>query len=172
MITILGIDPGSRITGYGVVQDVNGKVNYVASGCLRLTEETLAEKLSSIANGIAKIVKLYQVQEVAIESVFMHLSASAALKLGHARGAAMVGASNGDCSIFEYTAKQVKQSVVGYGGAEKSQIQHMVMKLLSLSGKIQVDSADALAVALCHANSRKSRNILGGFKSVKQGRAI
>ena len=172
MITILGIDPGSRITGYGIVQDVRGKINYVASGCLRLTEDTLPEKLNSIYNGVAKIVELYQVQEVSVEMVFMHLNANAALKLGQARGAAIVGASNGNSSVFEYSAKQIKQSVVGHGGADKSQIQNMVMKLLNLSGKIQVDSADALAAAICHANSRKNRVVLGGFKTMRKGRII
>lgn len=171
MITILGIDPGSRVTGYGVIQIVDEKITYVASGCIRLGNEELSNKMASICNGIAKVVSLYSVQEVAIESVFMHQNPSAAIKLGQARGAAIVGSANGDTILYEYTAKQVKQSVVGYGAAQKSQIQQMVMQLLNLSGKISEDSADALAVAICHANSRKSRNKLGEYRSYKQGRA-
>lgn len=170
MITILGIDPGSRITGYGVIQLVDDKVNYIASGCLKLNQDSLADKLTTIYKGIDKVVNLYSVQEVAVESVFMHQNAGAAIKLGQARGAAIVGASNGDTLVYEYTAKQVKQSVVGYGAASKDQIQHMVMQLLSLSGTISEDSADALAVSICHANNRKSRNKLGEYRSYKSGR--
>ncbi len=172
MTTILGIDPGSIITGYGVIQEYQGKINYVTSGCIKLKKNELANKLQSIYQGIFKVTELYDVQEVAVESVFMHRNVNAALKLGQARGAAIVGASSSSCSIFEYTAKQVKQSVVGYGNAQKLQVQHMVMQLLTLSGKIQEDSADALAVAICHANNRKSRNVLGEYKSFKKGRIV
>lgn len=172
MVTILGIDPGSVVTGYGVVQEHSGNISYVASGCLKLKNDELSNKLQNIYKGISRIVEIYNVQEVAVEAVFIHLNANAALKLGQARGAAIVGASSGNCSIFEYTAKQVKQSVVGYGGAQKLQIQHMVMQMLNLSGKIQEDSADALAVAICHANNLKSRGVLGEYKSFKKGRIV
>ncbi|NQY43295.1 MAG: crossover junction endodeoxyribonuclease RuvC [Legionellales bacterium] len=172
MTTILGIDPGSMVTGYGILQESEGKIRYVSSGCIKLKKGELPSKLQNIYQEISKITNLYNVQEVAVESVFMHRNVSAALKLGQARGAAIVGASTYNCSFFEYTARQVKQSVVGYGGAQKLQIQHMVMQLLNLSGKIQEDSADALAVAICHANNRKSRNIIGEYKSFKKGRII
>jgi crossover junction endodeoxyribonuclease RuvC len=172
MVTILGIDPGSTVTGYGVIQEHQGKFNYITSGCIKLNKAELPKKLQTIYEGISRIVDLYSIQEVAVESVFMHLNVNAALKLGQARGAAIVGASNGKCNIFEYTAKQVKQSVVGYGSAQKFQIQHMVMQLLNLSGRIQEDSADALAVAICHANNLKSRSTLGEYKSFKKGRVL
>lgn len=170
MLTILGIDPGSRITGYGIIQLVDNSMSYVASGCLKLQQDNLPDKLVSIYRDIEKVVSLYSVQEVAVESVFMHQNPGAALKLGQARGAAIVGAATGNAVVYEYTAKQVKQSVVGYGAAAKAQVQNMVMQILKLSGTISEDSADALAVAICHANSRKSRNKLGEYGSYKSGR--
>ena len=170
MITILGIDPGSRKTGYGVISSSLGKNVYVSSGCILLNDDNLANKLNDIASGIEEVVDLYQVDQVAIESVFMHRNAGAAIKLGQARGAAIVGACRRKNTVYEYTAKQIKQSISGYGSASKEQMQSMILKLLNLAGDIQEDSADALGVAVCHANHLKFRTQIGSYKSAKGGR--
>ncbi|MDH5649504.1 MAG: crossover junction endodeoxyribonuclease RuvC [Gammaproteobacteria bacterium] len=150
---ILGIDPGSRITGYGVVNVLrNGKVTYVDSGCLRIPNSTLAGRLKTIYEGIAEIITLNQPDMVAIERVFVSNNADSALKLGQARGAAICAAVNHNFEIAEYSALQIKRAIVGKGHADKVQVQHMVKALLGLSGKPQADAADALACAICHAN--------------------
>ena len=157
MTIIIGIDPGSRITGYGVIR-VEGNQNfYIASGCLRLTGETLPCRLQEIFSGIQEVVRLYQPNEGAIEQVFMHENPGSALKLGQARGAAIVSLG---VPVSEYSARQVKQSVVGYGAAKKEQVQHMVQRLLNYTETLQADEGDALAIALCHANTRFSLNKL------------
>ena len=157
---ILGIDPGSRVTGYGLIQLKESQQHYLSSGCIRsCLDLSFANRLQEIYAGISEIVAKYQPQEVAIEQIFMHINPGAALKLGQARGAAMVAASQTGLSIAEYSARQIKQAVVGYGAATKQQVQHMVCYLLKLAGKPQADAADALAVALCHANSRQQFGI-------------
>jgi crossover junction endodeoxyribonuclease RuvC len=154
---IIGIDPGSRITGYGVIR-VEGNQNfYLASGCLRLTGEDANNRLQKIFTGLQEVVRLYQPVEAAIEQVFMHENPGSALKLGQARGAAIVSLG---LPISEYSARQVKQSVVGYGAAKKDQVQHMVKRLLNYTNTLQADEADALAIALCHAHTRFSLNKL------------
>lgn len=154
MTIILGIDPGSRITGYGVVMLRGRQSVYVTSGCIRMEETTVSSRLHEIFVGISAIIEKFSPQEVAIEKIFMYRNPDSALKLGQARGVAMVAAAVAGLSVAEYTARQVKQSVVGYGAAAKEQVQHMVQRLLGLSGIPQADAADALAVALCHATSR------------------
>ncbi len=150
---IIGVDPGSRITGYGVIR-VEGNQNfYLASGSLHVTAENMGDRLLKIFSGLQEIVHLYQPNEAAVEQVFMHENASSALKLGQARGAAIVALG---LPIAEYSARQVKQSVVGYGAAKKEQVQHMVKSILNYSNKLQADEADALAIALCHAHTRHS----------------
>ncbi|HSW92915.1 MAG TPA: crossover junction endodeoxyribonuclease RuvC [Gammaproteobacteria bacterium] len=151
MTIIIGIDPGSRFTGYGVIQWENNQSRYLDSGCLAVTSSTISERLQKIFTGIQAIVQLHQPHEAAIEQVFMHQNPGAALKLGQARGAALVALGT---HVAEYSARQVKQSVVGYGAADKKQVQHMVKKLLNVSMTLQADAADALAVALCHAHTR------------------
>lgn len=154
MSIILGIDPGSRVTGYGVVREHQRRLHYIDSGCIRSAAGTLPERLLHIFNGICVLMEQYQPNEVAIERVFMHNNASSALKLGHARGVAMVACASHRAVIAEYSAREVKQMVVGYGAAEKSQVQHMVVNLLTLSDVPQADAADALAIAICHSHMR------------------
>ena len=157
MTIIIGIDPGSRFTGYGVIRREKNQSIYLDSGCLRLIDSTPALRLQTIFTELQKIIQHFQPQEAAIEQVFMHQNPGSALKLGQARGAAIVALG---MPVTEYSARQVKQSVVGYGAASKAQVQHMVQQLLSISNKLQADAADALAIALCHAHTQFSlRNI-------------
>lgn len=156
MTIILGIDPGSRITGYGIIKEMPQQIEYLDSGCIRTTSTaTLSEKLLQIYNGICQLMDQYTPNEVAIEQVFMHQNPNSALKLGHARGVAMVAAASHRVMVSEYSARQIKQTVVGYGAAEKKQIGHMVVHLLHLNSSPQIDAADALAVAICHSHLRK-----------------
>lgn len=158
LLIILGIDPGSRLTGYGIIRLEGNQTHYIESGCLKITADNVALRLQQITDGIKAVIQSYQPQEAAIEQIFMHQNPGAALKLGQARGAAMSALA---MPVAEYTARQVKQAVVGYGAAKKAQIQHMVMRLLNISHALQADAADALAVALCHAHSRSSLVQLG-----------
>lgn len=154
MTIILGIDPGSRITGYGIIREANRTLQYVDSGCIRTSEGELSQRLLEIFNGICELMDSFQPNEVAIEQVFMHQNANSALKLGHARGVAMVACASHRVKVSEYSARAVKQSVAGYGAAEKHQINHMVVSLLMLNSAPQSDAADALAIAICHSHTR------------------
>lgn len=166
MTIILGIDPGSRVTGYGLIQQVGQKVEYIDSGCIRTSPDgELSQKLLQIYDGICYLMDHYSPTEVAIEQVFMHQNPNSALKLGHARGVAMVAAASHRVKVSEYSAREIKQTVVGYGAAEKAQVGHMVVNLLSLNNAPQSDAADALAIAICHSHMRHS--ISRGFG--KQG---
>lgn len=156
MTIILGIDPGSRITGYGVIREDKRKIHYVDSGCIRTSGDELSAKLLQIFNGICQLMETYAPTEVAIEQVFMHQNPNSALKLGHARGAAMVAAASHRIKVDEYSAREVKQAVVGYGAAQKEQVKQMVMNLLLLTRPPQNDAADALAIAICHSHMRHS----------------
>ncbi|KDE38385.1 MAG: crossover junction endodeoxyribonuclease RuvC [Nitrincola lacisaponensis] len=167
---LLGIDPGSRITGYGLINSVNGHNEYVASGCIRIREGELAERLQQVYAGVSEVIERYLPQEFAIEQVFMARNADSALKLGQARGVAIVAAANQSLPVYEYSARKVKQSVVGSGAADKTQVQQMVARLLKLPGLPQADAADALAIALCHAHARRSLISLAGQHSGKGGR--
>ena len=150
---ILGIDPGSRVTGFGVVNILsNGKVQYVVSGCVRTNKGSIGDRLKMIYDGIHEIIVNYQPSAFAIEQVFLARNADSALKLGQARGAAITAGVNNALPIIEYTARQIKRAVVGKGAADKGQVQHMVKALLELSGSPQSDAADALACAICHAH--------------------
>jgi crossover junction endodeoxyribonuclease RuvC len=152
---IIGIDPGSRITGVGII-DSDGRHNeYVYSASLRLDgSASLPERLGVIFSSVQTLIQEYAPDEFAIENVFVSNNAASALKLGQARGAAICSAMTSGLAVAEYSPKEVKQSVVGKGGADKGQVQHMVKVLLNRQGKIQADAADALAVALCHAHMR------------------
>jgi crossover junction endodeoxyribonuclease RuvC len=151
---ILGIDPGSRVTGYGLV-DANGAVTrYVASGCIRAGAEELPKRLKAIFEGVRMLVLEYRPSEVAIEKVFVHRNADSALKLGQARSAALCATFSDTLEVHEYAARAVKQAIVGQGGADKTQVEHMVRALLRLPTSLASDEADALAVALCHAHTR------------------
>lgn len=150
---ILGLDPGSRVTGFGVIDVVHGKGVYVASGSVR-TSGDFAPRLKTIFDGVSEIVRTYVPGEVAVEQVFVHRNAASALKLGQARGAALCAALSVDLPVAEYSPTQIKQALVGFGHATKEQIQHMVRLLLNLPGTPGEDSADALAAALCHCHNR------------------
>jgi crossover junction endodeoxyribonuclease RuvC len=153
---ILGIDPGSRATGYGIIESVGNKLTYVDCGCIRPLPVEHPQRLRDIFFALTNIIKQYSPQECAIEEVFLGKSVSSALKLGQARGAAMVACLQFDLSVAEYTPRTVKQAVTGSGAADKLQVQHMIKVLLGLQGTLQSDAADALAIAICHANSRQS----------------
>lgn len=164
MTIILGIDPGSRTTGYGVVKIQDGRQTYIDSGCIRVVKpnETmpLAERLRIIFDSISNLIADHHPDEVAIERVFLSKNADSALKLGQARGVAIVAAAVHALDVAEYSALEIKKSVVGTGKATKEQVQHMVTAILSLNKHPQSDAADALAVALCHANSRNNRLLM------------
>ncbi len=155
MTLILGIDPGSRKTGFGVIRVQGTRQEYVASGVIRLPLTALADRLKIIFDSISEIIESHSPDEVAVEEVFMAKNPGSALKLGQARGAAIVACVNRNVLVSEYTARQIKQAVVGTGAANKEQVQHMVKTLLRLPAAPQEDAADALAAALCHANTRQ-----------------
>jgi crossover junction endodeoxyribonuclease RuvC len=161
MTLILGIDPGSRITGYGVVRDTGRGCVYVASGCIRTGSGELHERLQIVYRGVREIIQTYGPVTMGIEKVFMARNADSALKLGQARGAAIVAGAEESLEIAEYTATQVKQAVTGTGAANKEQVQMMVMHMLKLTSKPQIDASDALAIAICHAHTRSVAPWLG-----------
>lgn len=160
---ILGIDPGSRLTGFGVVNVLsNGKLGYVASGVVRVPAVALPERLQVIFKSINEVIDTYRPDVAAVEKVFMARNADSALKLGQARASAILAAVTGGLAVVEYTALQVKQALVGRGHAEKEQVKHMVKVLLELSGNPQADAADALACAVCHAHhAQRARHTAG-----------
>jgi crossover junction endodeoxyribonuclease RuvC len=173
MTLILGIDPGSRTTGYGVIRAVGATNEYIASGCIRTTDKTsLPEKLEEIFSGVKQIIDEYQPNEFAIEKIFMARSAESALKLGQARGVAIVAAVNQGLPVYEYEARKIKQAVVGTGAAKKSQVQHMVARLLKLPGMPMQDAADALAIALCHINTQHNLARMAGANQFRRGRLV
>ena len=152
MPRILGIDPGSRLTGFGII-DVDGRrQTYVTSGCIRVKADDLSGKLGIIFDGVCQLCDTHRPDMFAIERVFMHRNADSALKLGQARGAAICAAVTRQLPVSEYTPTQIKLAIVGRGHADKQQVQHMVRVLLSLPGTPSSDAADALGAALCHAN--------------------
>lgn len=157
---ILGIDPGSRVTGFGVVDFSQERVRYVASGSISSSDGAFAERLRMIFRSVGEIVAEYRPQAVAIESVFVHRNAMSALKLGQARSAALCATFALDIGVYEYAPREIKQAVVGTGSASKEQVQHMVVSLLGLDGRPLPDAADALAAALCHGNQRRLRERL------------
>ena len=160
MTVIIGIDPGSRRTGYGIIRLDGNRHVYVTSGYINLLSYPAAEKLRQIYLSLQQIIETYRPHEAAIEQIFMHDNPNSALKLGQARGAAIVALN---MPVAEYSAREVKKSVVGHGAAKKEQVQFMIARLLNLQGSLQPDAADALAVALCHAQSRALRR-LGAIK--------
>lgn len=154
MPRILGIDPGSRITGYGVIDSDGRRNRHVASGAIHVRGGDLAERLGSIFREVCAIVETYRPEQMAVEEVFVSRNVASALKLGQARGAAICAGVLGALPVAEYSPREVKLAVVGTGGADKTQVQHMVRVLLGLKESLQADRADALAVALCHAHTR------------------
>ncbi len=171
MAIILGIDPGSRLTGFGVIEYQGSKLRYITSGCIRIdTSKDLAYRLKQIFDCVSQIISENHPDEFAIEQVFMGKNADSALKLGQARGSAIVAAANQDLPVSEYAARAVKQAVTGKGSAEKEQVQHMVQILLNLPGKPQEDAADALAIAITHAYSHFNLMAKAGASKQKNGR--
>lgn len=168
MTVILGIDPGSRKTGFGVVRSERGHASYLTSGIIRLpVDEPLGPRLAVLFKAINQIIDEFQPNELAIEQVFMARSADSALKLGQARGAAMVACVHRGLSVHEYAARQIKQAVVGTGAASKEQVQHMVKVLLRLPAAPKEDAADALATALCHVQTSHSLKSLPATASTR-----
>ena len=152
---ILGIDPGSRLTGFGVLDFVSNKAVYVASGTIKSIEGEFSERLKAIFNAVSELVSEFKPDVVAVESVFVHKNPGSALKLGHARSAAICATFQSDAVVHEYAPREIKLAVVGTGAASKEQVQHMVISILSLEGSPAPDAADALATALCHGHQRR-----------------
>lgn len=168
-VRIIGIDPGSRLTGYGIIEKEGSALRFIDAGTIRTETPDIPERLKRIFAGVDRIVRFHQPTQAAVEQVFMAQNPDSALKLGQARGAAIAALVHLDLSVAEYTARQIKQSVVGYGAADKEQVQMMVMTILKLTIKPQADAADALAAAICHAHASGNLdktavlNALGGM---------
>ncbi|MEC5398613.1 crossover junction endodeoxyribonuclease RuvC [Uliginosibacterium sp. H1] len=168
---ILGIDPGLRVTGFGVIERIGTQLRYVASGCIRSPQDgSLPERLRVLLEGVQQVVDTYSPQEAAVEIVFVNVNPQSTLLLGQARGAAICGLVSRALPVSEYTALQVKQAVVGYGKANKEQVQHMVRRLLDLPGDPQADAADALACAICHANASSLKAAHGELADLRRRR--
>ena len=170
MTILLGIDPGSRHTGYGVIEQVGNRSRALAFGTISTSGAEMAPRLGTIFAGLCEVMSAHRPEEVSIEKVFMARNPDSALKLGQARGAALTAVVQSGVRVFEYSARQVKQAVVGRGGAEKVQVAEMVKHLLGLEKRPQEDAADALAIALCHAHTRVSLARMGGATSVRRRR--
>ena len=173
-IRIMGIDPGLRITGFGVIDKTGQKLAYVSSGCIKSNEkDSLPLRLKTLLDGISEVIATYQPAAAAIEKVFVNVNPQSTLLLGQARGAAIAALVLADLPVAEYTALQIKQAVVGHGKAAKEQVGHMVTRLLQLPGTPSADAADALACAICHAHGGQG---LAGLTTqglrVKNGRLI
>ena len=158
-IRILGIDPGSKITGFGLVDLSGSSTRPVRWGRIR-TSGDHGNRLKEIFHALGDVVREFNPEEIAIERVFMHRNADSALKLGQARAAALCATFEAKIPIFEYTARHIKKAVAGIGSAEKSQVQHMVKTILGVRDDIDPDAADALAAALCHAHERGTRELI------------
>ncbi len=149
---ILGIDPGSRVTGFGIIDSDGRYSKHVYSGCIRLGDESFPNRLGKIYRELESVITEFKPEQMAIEDVFLSNNPSSAIKLGQARGAAICATVMQDIPVYEYSAREIKQAIVGKGNANKTQVQHMVKLLLNLSGKLQSDTADGLAIALSHAH--------------------
>jgi crossover junction endodeoxyribonuclease RuvC len=158
---ILGIDPGSRITGYGFIDSQQNRFEYLHSGFLSVKGDNLPQRLGYIFSHLAELIAQYQPAHMSIENVFMHKNADSAIKLGQARGAAICAGHQGGLEVFEYAPREVKLAIVGSGAAEKQQVSHMVRRLLSISGELQADEADALGLALCHGQHHATQTRTG-----------
>jgi len=171
---ILGIDPGLRVTGFGVIELHGKQLVYVASGCIKSNDkESLPTRIKTLFAGISEVIATYAPNQAAVEKVFVNVNPQSTLLLGQARGAALSALVHGDLPVAEYTALQVKQAVVGQGKATKDQVQHMVIRLLSLAGTPTADAADALACAIAHAHGGQGLGAMStaGYR-VRGGRLI
>jgi crossover junction endodeoxyribonuclease RuvC len=170
---ILGLDPGLRVTGYGVIDKVGNKLTYVASGVVRTKDGELPGRIRTLFAGIGEIIATYSPEAAAVEKVFVNVNPQSTLLLGQARGAAIAALTYVDQPVFEYTALQVKQAVVGNGHADKQQVMHMVKRLLSLPAEPTSDAADALACAICHAHGGMGLGaIVTAGRRVRAGRVL
>lgn len=169
-LRILGIDPGLRVTGFGVIEQTGQKLVYVTSGCIRSGEGALPLRIKALLEGLQEVIASTRPQCVAIEQVFVNINPQSTLLLGQARGAAICAAVSGALPVAEYTALQVKQAVVGAGKAKKEQVQAMVRRLLKLSGDPSPDAADALACAICHAHGGQGYGGVGAGRRRRAGR--
>jgi crossover junction endodeoxyribonuclease RuvC len=167
---ILGIDPGLRTTGFGVIEKQGSRLRYIASGTIKTgLEGALPPRLKVILHGVSEIVSIYQPHCAAIEKVFVNVNPQSTLLLGQARGAAISALVHADLDVSEYSPTQIKQSVVGTGKAAKPQVQDMVSRLLKLPGLPGSDAADALGVAICHANTHDALALIGAMAPQMQG---
>lgn len=171
MRRILGLDPGLRITGFGVIEVTNNKLSYVVSGAIKVPQGELPVRLKTILEGVNEIIREYRPMEVAVEKVFANINPQSTLMLGQARGAVICSAVLNQLPVSEYTALQVKQAVVGQGHALKEQVQEMVRRLLVLGSSPGPDAADALACAICHAHGGLGLGKHQGYR-VKRGRLV
>jgi crossover junction endodeoxyribonuclease RuvC len=169
---ILGIDPGLRITGFGVIEQSGSRLQYVTSGCVRSGSGELAARLKVLLDGLAGIIDQHRPEQVVIEKVFVNVNPHSTLQLGQARGSAICAAVIAGLPVAEYTALQIKKAVVGKGHAKKEQVQHMVRRLLALPGDPSHDAADALACAICHAHVSGLGLLLNKKITMKKGRIL
>jgi crossover junction endodeoxyribonuclease RuvC len=171
-LRILGIDPGLRVTGFGIIERTGNRLSYVTSGCVRSGAGELALRLKAILEGLNEVIAAHRPLEVAVEKVFVNVNAQSTLALGQARGTAICAAVLAGLPVAEYTALQVKQAVVGNGHANKEQVQHMVKRLLALAGDPSPDAADALACAICHAHGGSLGGLSIRGRRMKRGRLV
>jgi len=172
-LRILGIDPGLRITGFGIIEKNGSKLTYVVSGCIKSGKSELPDRLKTVLEGLREVIEMHRPQQVALERVFVNVNPASTLALGQARGTAICAAVDAGLPVAEYTALQVKQAVVGNGHAGKEQVQEMVKRLLRLAGAPSEDAADALACAICHAHGGQGLGAIAtrGFR-VRRGRLV
>lgn len=172
-VRILGIDPGLRITGFGLLDRDGQRLTYVSSGVVRTPDGELPERLKAILDSLCEVIARHAPHQVAVEKVFVNVNPQSTLLLGQARGAAICAAVSRGLPVAEYTALQVKQAVVGNGHAAKEQVQEMVRRLLSLPGDPSADAADALACAICHAHGGQGlgRVATAGYR-MRHGRLV
>ncbi len=171
---IVGIDPGLRVTGFGVIERHGSNLIYVASGCIKSNDrQSLPERIRTLFVGIGEVIATYGPDQAAVEKVFVNVNPQSTLLLGQARGAALSALAHAGLPVAEYTALQVKQAVVGQGKAAKEQVQHMVIRLLELPGSPAADAADALACAICHAHGGQGLGAMAtaGYR-IRGGRLI
>lgn len=171
---ILGVDPGLRVTGFGIIEKAGNRLAYLASGCIRTDgKQSLPQRLGTIHAGLRELVAQYRPDQAAVEIVFVNVNPQSTLLLGQARGAAVAALVSGGVDVAEYTALQVKQAVVGNGKAAKTQVQHMVCRLLALTGEPSPDAADALACAIAHAHGGQGLGALPtAGRRIRNGRLV
>lgn len=158
---VLGVDPGSRLTGYGLVEFTGNRLRHVAHGVIKANaEESMPKRLALIFTELKRVISDYKPEEAGVENIFTARNSQSALKLGHARGVILLAAELQGVPVSEYTPLQIKSAVVGYGRAEKEQVQDMVRRLLALTKKAPADASDALAVAICHGRTRSTLSAL------------